>query len=201
MPAIPLRIGLTGSIGMGKSTIADQCRLLGLPVFCADDAAHELLASAEVVSAIAEKFPTAMHDGKVNRKELGSIVFKNASYKGWLEALLHPKIREKEEQIFHSARVRAAGALVCDIPLLFETGGQDRMDVVMVVDAPAWMQWQRVMRRSNMTEEKLEQIRASQWPQDIKCALADVVIPTSLGKKHSLHMLRAYLKSLGLCVK
>lgn len=186
-----LLVGLTGSIGMGKSTAAGMLSALGYPVFDADAAVHRLLGpGGAAVSAVAEAFPGAIRAGRVDRGALGQAVFGEPEALRRLEAILHPLVRrEREAFLAHAARNRAR-AVVLDIPLLFETGGEGRCDRVIVVSAPAFLQRQRVLARPGMTEEKFRAILAHQMPDAEKRRRADAVVMTGLGKRATLTDLR-----------
>jgi dephospho-CoA kinase len=177
-------IGLTGSIGMGKSTAADLFRRRGVPVYDADRAVHGLSAKGgKAVPAIARAFPGAVIDGAVDRKTLGAMVFGNAAALKKLEAILHPLVAEKRRAFLRRARARRAPIVVLDVPLLFETGGDALADVIVVVSAPAFLQTARVMKRPGMTAEKLAGILSHQMPDGEKRRRADLVIRTGAGKR------------------
>lgn len=179
-------IGLTGSIGMGKSTVAAQFERLGVRVCSADAIVHQLLGkNGFAVPDIAEMFPTAVKDGIVDRKKLGEIVFKNPAKRKELEDLLHPMVVAEEEWFVRKEARKGAKLVVIEIPLLFETGADSRCDITVVVTAPHYLQMQRVMRRPNMTKEKFLAILKAQMPDREKRQRAGVVIQTGLGKRHS----------------
>ncbi|MEP9374550.1 dephospho-CoA kinase [Mesorhizobium sp. KR1-2] len=170
-------LGLTGSIGMGKSTAAKMFAEAGVPVHDSDEAVHRLYAGA-AASLVEAAFPGTVHDGVVDRTALAGKVLGNAEAMKRLESIIHPLVRADADAFL--ARHRAAGAqlAVLDIPLLFETGGRDRVDKVVVVSAPADEQRKRVLRRPGMTEEKLASILARQVPDAEKRRQADFVINT-----------------------
>jgi dephospho-CoA kinase len=173
-------LGLTGSIGMGKSEAAKAFRRLGVPVFDADAAVHELYApGGAAVAAIAEAFPGSVADGAVDRARLGAMVLGDHEALRRLEAIIHPLVRAAQRDFV--ARARAAGArlVVLDIPLLFETGGEANCDRSVVVSAPAEVQKERVLARSGMTAEKFAAILAKQMPDEEKRRRADYVIWTT----------------------
>ena len=183
----PLKVGLTGSIGMGKSETAKLFARLGLPVFDADAAVHALYArGGEGVSALAGRFPEAVSDGAVDRARLAQIVAADPSVLGALEALVHPLVRRMEERFMDAARARNDEVVILDIPLLFETGRSKDMDALVVVSAPEAVQRERVLKRAGMTPEKFEAIRARQVPDVDKRAKADFVIETDKGLDDAL---------------
>ena len=174
-------IGLTGSIGMGKSVTAEMFGAFGCPVYAADDAVHALYRDPAVAAEIERAFPGSTVDGAVDRDALGRLVLGDDAAIRRLEQLVHPKLRAQEAAFLDSARKVGARAAVLDIPLLLETGGGTRCDVVVVVSAPAEVQRARVLARPGMTEEKFAAILARQMPDAEKRRRADVVIDTSQG--------------------
>lgn len=170
-------LGLTGSIGMGKSATADTFRRLGVPVHDADAAVHALYAG-RAAPLIEEAFPGTVANGTVDRAKLGAAVLGHPEQMKRLEAIVHPLVRE-EEDAFLRRVARPAGLAVLDIPLLFETGGEARCDAVLVVSAPAEVQRERVLRRPGMTEEKFKTILAKQMPDAEKRARAHFILDTS----------------------
>jgi dephospho-CoA kinase len=184
-------LGLTGSIGMGKSTAAALLRRLGIPVHDADAAVHRLQAKGgAAVPVIAAAFPGTVKDGKVDRQALGRIVFADKAALKRLEAILHPLVRREEQRFLAHARAHRCRLVALDIPLLFETHAERRCDHVMVVSAPRRVQLGRVLRRPGMTRERLAGIEARQLPDLVKRARADTVIDTGLGRRHSLQAIR-----------
>lgn len=173
-------LGLTGSIGMGKSTTAAMFRDAGIPVHDSDEAVHRLYAgpAAPLVEAA---FPGTVVDGVVDRVRLSSHVLGNREAIGRLERIVHPLVRADADAFLERNRAAGAPLVVLDIPLLFETGGRDRVDKVVVVTAPAEVQRQRVLARPEMTAEKFEAILARQVPDADKRARADYVIDTGEG--------------------
>lgn len=179
-------IGLTGGIGMGKSTVAAQLAKLGAKICNADAIVHKLLAKGgAAVAAVQKKFPDVVKAGAVDRKALGEIVFKDVKKRKQLEAILHPLVVAEENKFVEKQARMGAKLIVLDIPLLYETEGEKRFDAVMVASAPAFLQRARVLKRPHMTEEKLAKIIASQLPDREKRRRADIVIATGLGKGHS----------------
>ena len=184
-------VGLTGSIGMGKSTAVAMLRRMGLPVHDADAAVHRLMApGGRAVPAIAAAFPAAVKDGTVDRKRLGDLVFQDPAARRRLEAILHPLVRRATRAFLRREARLGAPLAVLDIPLLFETGGERLCDAVIVVSAPSAVQESRVLSRPGMTAEKLEGIRAAQVPDAEKRRRADFVVPTDRGKPETLRQLR-----------
>jgi dephospho-CoA kinase len=190
-------IGLTGSIGMGKSTVARQFLSLGVHICNADAIAHQLMSKGgAAVADIEGQFPGVVKNGSVDRKKLGDIVFADKAKLTILEAILHPLVVEKETHFLEAQRLKGADMAVLEIPLLFETHAQERCDMVLVASASPHIQKQRVMRRAGMTEEKFKHIIALQMPDREKCSLADVVIETGLGKAHSFRQVAQLIKNI-----
>ena len=192
-----LVIGLTGSIGMGKSTAAATLQRLGLPVHDADAVVHRLMErGGAAVAAVSEAFPGVERDGAVDRGLLGARVLDDDAAMKRLEAILHPLVRaEARRFLAQQARLRRPLA-VLDIPLLFETGGDRLCDAVIVVSAPPFIQHARVMRRPGMTEAKFQAILARQMPDEEKRRRADFVVQTGLNKAHSLRQLVGIVRLL-----
>jgi dephospho-CoA kinase len=183
-------IGLTGSIGMGKSTTAQLFRQRGIPVYDADRVVHRLSTKGgRAVPAIARAFPDAVIDGAVDRKKLGALVFGNDRALKTLEGILHPLVGEERRAFLRRMRARRKKAVVLDVPLLFETGGQRQADVIVVVSAPAFLQNARVMKRPGMTRDKLAGILSHQMPDREKRRRADVVIHSGAGKRAALRQI------------
>ncbi|MBL8710977.1 MAG: dephospho-CoA kinase [Rhodospirillaceae bacterium] len=190
-------LGLTGSIGMGKSTAAAMLTRLGLPVHDADAAVHRLLGpGGRAVAAVAAAFPGTRTGNAIDRKALGALVFGKPLEMRRLEAILHPLVRQAEADFLRRCRARRERLVVLDIPLLFETGGETRCDVVLVVSAPQFLQEQRVLIRPNMTRARFQQILAQQMPDAEKRRRADVVVPTGLGRRATLVALRRAVRRL-----
>lgn len=173
-------IGLTGSIGMGKSTTSEMFKALGVPVISADEIVHDLY-SAEAAPLIEAAFPGTAPDGVVNREILSARLMAAPQEFKRLEAIIHPLVRAREKQFVDAAAARGEPMVLLDIPLLYETGSTDRVDVVVVVSCAPEIQRTRVMARPGMTAEKFEAILARQIPDAEKRARADYVIDTGRG--------------------
>jgi len=180
-----LVIGLTGSIGMGKSTIAGRFRENGIAVCDADAEVHKLYAG-QAVPLIEAAFPGTTRAGAVDRVLLSRALQSDPSGFKRLEAIVHPLVQQAERDFLHAEARRGAEMAVLEIPLLFETNGDARVDFVVVVSAPADIQRQRVLERPGMTVDKLEALLARQTPDDEKRARADFVIDTSRPLPESL---------------
>lgn len=191
-------LGLTGSMGMGKSQAARALRRLGAVVFDADAEVHRLLGpGGAAVGAVAEAFPDAtLGDGGIDRGALGLRVFGDDAATDRLEAILHPLVRAAQNAFLMAASARRERLAVLDVPLLFETGGDAACDAVAVVTAPAFLQAQRVLRRRGMTAARLKAIRARQMPDREKLRRADFVIQTGLDRRSSLRALRRMVSIL-----
>ncbi len=190
-------IGLTGGIGMGKSTAAAAFRRARLPVFDADAAVHRLQAKGgAAVAAIGQAFPGTVVDGAVDRARLRAAVIQNPAAMTRLERIVHPLVRRLERRFLAAARRARSPAAVLDIPLLLETGGQRRVDLVVVVSAPAAVQRTRVRARGQMTDAQIAAIVARQMPDRRKRRLADVVVSTGLSRHHAQRTLRRLIRSL-----
>jgi dephospho-CoA kinase len=172
-----LVIGLTGSIGMGKSTAAARFRELGIAVCDADAEVHKLYEGA-AVAAIEAAFPGTTANGKVDRQKLAQVLIADPVRFARLEAIVHPMVQEAERQFLQAEAARGASMAVLEIPLLLEAGGHGRVDIVVVVSAPPELQRERVLARSGMTLEKLEQILARQLHDSEKRARADFIVDT-----------------------
>ena len=173
-------IGLTGSIGMGKTTTARFFAEAGVPVHDADATVHRLYEGA-AAPAIEAAFPGTTSGGKVDRMKLAVRVLGDKAALKQLESLVHPLVREKELQFLADAEKAGADIVVLDIPLLFETSGHERVDAVVTVSAPAELQRTRLSERPGMTEEKIEKLIANQLPDAEKRRRADFIVDTSQG--------------------
>ena len=173
-------IGLTGSIGMGKSTVAAMFAELGASVWCADDAVHRLYAEEGAgVGPVRELFPEVIVNGAVDRRELASVVLGAPDKLKQLEEIVHPLVGVDREEFLREAALAHAPAVVLDIPLLFENGSEKFFNAVVVVSAPPEVQRDRVLKRPGMSEQKLEAILSEQMPDAEKRQRADYVINTN----------------------
>lgn len=188
-------IGLTGSIGMGKTTTADLFRQAGLPVFDADATVHALY-DGPLAAEIEAAFPGTTKGGRVDRARLARRLSGDAAAFRRLEAIVHPAVRRAEAEFLERARAGGAAAAVLDIPLLLETGRQGDVDKLVVVSAPAEVQRARVLARPGMTVEKFEALLARQMPDAEKRARADVVVPTGGGIATAKAAVDAFLRQL-----
>jgi len=176
-----IKIGLTGSIGMGKTETGKIFSEFGFPLYNADNAVHRLYTPGQKgAEKIKETFPAAINpDGSVNRENLSKEVLGDTEKIKILEGIIHPLVGEDREIFF--LENTNAHAVVLDIPLLFETGGEKYVDIIVVVDVPKDIQEKRVLSRTNMTKEKFEKIIAEQMPNELKKEKADFVVNTSTG--------------------
>ncbi|PWT88107.1 MAG: dephospho-CoA kinase [Proteobacteria bacterium] len=193
-------LGLTGSLGMGKSTAARFFAEEGVPVHDADAEVHRLY-EGEAVALIEAAFPGTTANGRVNRNALAARVLDNPAALKRLETIVHPLVQTAEQRMLAEAAGRGARVAVLDIPLLFETGGDARVDAVVVVTAPAHVQRERVLGRAGMTTEKLEAILAKQMPDAEKRRRADFVVDTSGGFDDTRAQVRAILAAVATMPK
>jgi dephospho-CoA kinase len=191
-------LGLTGSVGMGKSTAAAMLRKLGVPVHDSDAVVHRLLArGGAAVAPVVRAFPKVLgKDGGIDRVKLGRRVFGAPAALARLERILWPLVRQSQERFLRRARARHEKLVVLDIPLLFESGGERRCDLVAVVSAPAYLQRARVMARPGMTEERFRAMLQKQMPDSEKRRRADIVIPSGLGRAVTFRRLRRLVERL-----
>ncbi len=179
-------IGLTGSIGMGKSTTAAMFRDAGIPVYDADAAVHDLYdVGGAAVGPVGEAFPGVVRDGRVDREELRKRVLGQPEALKRLNAIVHPLVGQDRVGFFAQAEASGADMVILDVPLLYETGGDARMDAVVVVSAPAEMQRERVLARPGMTPDRLDAILAQQLADAEKRARAHYVVDTGQGLDHA----------------
>jgi dephospho-CoA kinase len=188
-------LGLTGSIGMGKSTTAAMFRDLGVPVHDSDATVHRLY-SGTAAPLIEATFPGVVEGGIVNRTLLGQRVLGEPDAMKRLEAIVHPLVRSEEQAFLKTAAASRAPAAVVDIPLLFETKGENRVDVIAVVTASPEVQRQRVLARPGMSEERFRQILARQMPDAEKRRRAHFVVDTGHGLDHARQQVRDILRAL-----
>lgn len=184
-------LGLTGSIGMGKSTTAKLFAEAGVPVYDADATVHKLY-EREAAPAIEAAFPGTTVDGKVDRTRLSARVLHNSAAMKQLEQIVHPMLGASRQKFFEDAEQSGAPVVVVDVPLLFETGGEKRVDAVVVVTTTLEIQRERILARDNMTGEKLDAILARQLPDAEKRKRADFVVDTS----HGLDPVRARIRDI-----
>jgi dephospho-CoA kinase len=190
-------VGLTGSIGMGKSNAASTLRRLGIPVHDADAAVHALMApGGRAVAKVAEAFPEALSGNRIDRKILGDLVFGDTPALRRLEAILHPLVRQSSRNFVAAASRRHARIVVLDIPLLYESGGEKSVDAVIVVSASRQIQRQRVLARRGMTEEKFRAILARQVPDIEKRRRADFVVFTGGHRGETFRQLKRIVRLL-----
>jgi len=190
-------IGLTGSIGMGKSTTAQMFRDAGCPVFDADATVHTLYAKGgEAVPIIKAVFPDAIRDGAVDRAVLGTYMREDPLQLTVLESFIHPLVGEKRQVFFDQAERDGADIVVMDIPLLFETGGDKWVDKTVVVTAPAEVQRERVLARDGMTEALFESLLKRQTPDREKRKRADYLIYTDRGLDAAREQVQNLIKEL-----
>ncbi len=190
-------LGLTGSIGMGKSTAARMLRRLGCPVHDADAAVHRLYAKGgAAVAPIAAAFPGTVVDGAVDRVALSARVVGDPEALRRLEAIVHPLVLADSRRFLRLSALRRVPVAVLDIPLLFEGSGRARVDRVVVVTAPPFVQRTRVLARPGMTEAKFRAILARQMPDGEKRRLADHVVATGLGRRYTLKKLARIVRML-----
>jgi dephospho-CoA kinase len=173
-------LGLTGSIGMGKSTTAKLFEEAGVPVYDADASVHRLY-EGEAAPAIEAAFPGTTVDGKVDRNKLSAKVVHDPAAMKQLEQIVHPMLGASRQKFFDDAERSGASVVVVDVPLLYETGGEKRVDAVVVVTTTPEVQRERILARDNMNDEKLDAILARQLPDAEKRKRADFVVDTSRG--------------------
>ncbi len=191
----PLRIGLTGSIGMGKSTTAQLFRDEGIAVFDSDAIVHELYQGA-AVEPIAHSFPQVLENGVINRAKLADIVLKNPQALKQVEEIVHPLVWSERDKFFKANQEAGANLVVYDIPLLFEKGVDSSVDVIVVVSATSETQKSRVLARPGMTVEKFEALKSKQMSDLEKRARADFIIDTSLGLESARQQVHEILEKL-----
>jgi dephospho-CoA kinase len=190
-------LGLTGSIGMGKSTTAQMFIAQGVPVYDSDAAVHALYAQGgAAVAPVEAAFPGVVVDGAIDRARLSQRVLGNPEALKALEAIVHPLVGADRAGFFADAVGKGADIVVLDVPLLYETGGDRKVDKVVVVSAPADLQRQRVLARPGMDAAKFEAILARQTPDAEKRARADFVVDTGQGLEHAHQQVRDLLSRL-----
>ena len=189
-------IGLTGSLGMGKTTTLRFFAEAGVPVYDADETVHRLY-GGEAAASIEAVFPGTTGEQGVDRAKLAQAVLGDAAALARLEAIVHPLVRREEVRFLEAARKTGVPVAVLDIPLLFETGGDRRVDAVVVVSAPAEMQRARAFERPGMTEEKFRALLAKQIPDQEKRRRAEFVVDTSQGYDSARAQVHAILRKAG----
>jgi dephospho-CoA kinase len=190
-----LRVGLTGSIGMGKSTTAQMFRDEGIAVLDSDQIVHDLYRGA-AVAPIAAAFPDVVVDGVVDRSALGAYVLGDPAAMKKLEAIVHPLVWAARDAFIQQRQAQGDWIVVYDVPLLFETGADKSVDAIVVVTAPPELQKQRVLMRPGMTQEKFEAIAGKQTPDTEKRARADFIVETGEGLDAARAQVRHILKTL-----
>ena len=192
-----IKLALTGSIGMGKSTVARMFERAGIPVFDADAEVHRLQETGgALVEAIGDRFPSSVIAGQLDRDRLAEIVLADRNELAALEAIVHPAVQAARERFL--AEHAEAVVVLFEIPLLFETGGEQAFDKVIVASAPAEIQRERVLSRAGMTEQKLDAILGRQLPDADKRARADFVVDTGTDLSTTERQVRDILACLGL---
>ncbi|HUK59976.1 MAG TPA: dephospho-CoA kinase [Stellaceae bacterium] len=192
-------LGLTGSLGMGKSTAAGMFRTMRVPVFDADAAVHTMLAPGGSAAAlVAQAFPgVAQANGGIDRRALGARVFGDRAALARLEAILHPRVAAAERRFVQRARAARRRLVVLDVPLLYESHGDRRCDAVVVVWAPAYLQRARVLKRPGMTPERFAFIRSQQTSEREKRRRADFLVPSGLGRATTWRGLARVVRARG----
>lgn len=192
-------VGLTGSIGMGKSTASSMLRDMGVSVHDSDQVVKDMMVPhGRAIAPLAKHFPEAYDssDNSIDRALLGKIVFSDDDRRRTLENIIHPLVWESQQNFLRTQRTKGQKLVVLDIPLLFETGANQAVDKVIVVTAPAFIQRKRVMKRDKMTESKFKGILLSQMPDHEKRAKADYVVQTGLGRAFTYRALKKIIGEL-----
>jgi len=193
-------LGLTGSIGMGKSATAAMFRRLGVPVYDADAAVHALYArGGAAVGPVGRAFPGSVVDGSVDRQRLGAQVIGRPAELRRLERIVHPLVGRLQRRFLERSARERRPLVVLDVPLLFETAGERRCDAICCVTAPAFLQRQRVLARPGMTPEKLAGILRQQVPDAVKRQRADVLVQSGLGRRFAFEQVRAVVARYAGC--
>ena len=192
-------LGLTGSIGMGKTTAAAMLKKMGCAIHDADKAVHQALEpNGEAFEEVALSFPSVWDKKKriIKRNVLADIIFKDINQRHALEQILHPVVQRSQIKFLKAQNRMGRGVVVLDIPLLFETGAQARVDYTVVVSAPYHVQRTRVLKRQGMSEEKFQRILETQMPDVQKRNLADFVVPTGMGMAYSYRCLMKLMEEI-----
>ena len=188
-------LGLTGSIGMGKTTASTEFRRIGIPVHSSDEAVHQMMsAGGEAVSILSEMFPAAIKKYGIDRNLVAQEAFSNFKVLNKIEAILHPLVGIREKKFLNDCARRGSKIVVLDVPLLFETGGEKRCDGVITVSAPKYVQRQRVIKRPGMTVDRLHSILSRQITDKEKIRRSQFVILTGLGRHFSLIQIQKIVK-------
>ena len=192
-------LGLTGSIGMGKSTAADMLRSLCVPVLDSDAVVHGLIGcGGAAVPFVDAAFPGVVENGAVNRAALGKQVFGDPEALRRLEKILHPMVFAERQRFLRSWAGRRQPTVALDVPLLFETGADRSCDATILISAPEFVQTGRVLRRPGMTRERLDEIRKQQMPEAEKRQRSDFIVPSSLGYRFTLQRLEAIVRLMAV---
>lgn len=190
--------GITGSVGVGKSTVANFFRSFHFPVFDADEAVRKLYQCPEIIDQIKQVFPDAVDQNSINKQKLAACVVGDHDALDRLEAILHPPIRHQEINFISRCYYRRQPVCALDIPLLFETGAHRIMDHVITVWVPDHIQRQRVINRPHMDDKKLQFIRQRQLPQVVKKHAADFTILSGLGRRNAYHQFMNIMNEVSL---
>ncbi len=197
-----LKVGLTGSMAMGKSTIANFFKELGIPVFDSDKAVHKLYKKQGMASIeIASQFPEVMTDGAVDRQKLSQLVQRDNSVLQKLEQIVHPMVQELEKQAIKDAAEKQQPYIIIDIPLLFETGRMPDFDKIIVVSTSTAIQEKRILTRPSMTRQKMQLILERQIPDSEKRQQADFIIDTSHTLDHTFQQVKQIASQLNVLAK
>ncbi len=190
-------LGLTGCIAMGKSAAADMFRRLGVPVHDADEAVHRMLAQGGAgVAAVEAAFPGAWRNGAIDHEAVAKRVFDDGAALRRLESILHPLVEIDQRRFLNTAARRGETLVVLDVPLLFETGGDEMCDAVAVVSAPPRVQTERLLKRPGMTHDRIDAVRRLQLSDGEKKRRADYVIPTGLGRNFAMRKIKEIVEDL-----
>ncbi len=190
-------LGLTGSIAMGKTETAKMFQRLAIPVYSADDAVHELYAkNGAAVKPIGDLYPDVIVNGAVNREKLSCKILAEPDVVKNIEKIVHPMVRQKQREFIATSKQTGASLVVLDIPLLFETGGAEHVDKILVVSAPADIQRRRALARPAMTPEKFDLILSRQMPDQEKRAKADYIVETDKGLEHAFSQVNEIVREL-----
>jgi len=194
-------IGLTGSIAMGKTETAKMFKRLNIPVYNADAAVHELYAkTGAAVEPIGRLFPDVVNNGEISREKLSQKIIQDPGVVDIIEKIVHPLVRAKQNEFISQSQKDGAQLVILDIPLLFETGAEARVDKIIIVTAPAHIQRQRALARPGMTEEKFQLILSRQVPDAEKRAKADYIVETDKGLEQAFQQVRAIVDDLNATI-